>query len=403
MAEVTKFYENVGELIKKSDGELIRLASYQEANEILNRLVLKYSELSLNEENFDRIKKARYEIRQHRYALDKIEKHNKDLLNGAKKKNGETFQSLVQIITPQEKVFDDYIKEVEEKKKKEKEEKRLAEEKRKAKIQEAITEYKSRFLDMLSEIDHKTSTEPFDKLIDELNNKIQDGFFQEFTSKAKEIRVELIQKDAGAIINKHIADHQEKLRLEKENKEKEDRLAQIQKENAERKEKEEAQEKENILFKWEKKLWNDFKHEIQFEGEISIDVKIQRSEIRYKDLEKEKANKEKEEARKKAELESKQKNIQGKKDLLSQKGIEYTDQNVMNVYKVHQEEEYTNRIGYFADALNKMFDEIGGININEIHYPENAIELNKFKQLAKSWKGNMNSLILGSHKADKVN
>lgn len=288
MTEVSKEV-SVKELIRQSEGSLIKLQSYEETEETLKGLVSKFSHIEkVNEDNFEESKKARAEIREHRYAIQNVTKHNADILNNLKKEDKSQADKLIEIIAPTEDKIDEGIKYIENEKKRIKEEKERKEQERITTISKWIAEYKSFFEVKITIGKTQQELDEVNSKLEELKNKFDD--FMEFRFEAEDLieeyetKREIIQKriDEEKFIqeeNVRLAKEKEEqdkkaeeLRLEQEKfqkekeefeakkkaeeeriaKEESERQAKIKQEDEERLAKQKAQEQEELKIKQEK-------------------------------------------------------------------------------------------------------------------------------------------------------
>lgn len=226
---------SVKEIIKGSNGELVMLADFNDTAEMLTELADKHKGMVITEENLQAGKDARLEIREHRYGLQNITKHNKSVLTQAKKKIEGDTEELISIINPVEEELDKQIKDIENKKKLEKEAKEKAEKERVDGINEKIKNFRERLERKVAIGNSKGDHLEFINILTELEN--EKTTFDEFEFEGDELLDEYRPK--GQTIMDRV---QEKLDLEKKQKEQEQK-EQEQKENDDALKK----EKEKIL------------------------------------------------------------------------------------------------------------------------------------------------------------
>jgi predicted nucleic acid-binding Zn-ribbon protein len=237
---------SVKELLNESEG--LVLMKYEQTENILQDVVKKFSSITeVTSENFDEAKKARAEVREFRYSIQNVTKHNSGIFNQLKKSDTEQANKLIGIIQPTEDLLDNGIKAIEEKKKREKEEKERKEQERITSISKMIADYKA-FFDVKITIG-KTQEE-----LDEVNSKLEElkskfDEFMEFRFEAEDIYDEY--SESKDVIQKRIDEEvklreeqrileeqkqqqeKERLELEKQKKELEEQKAEIEKQKAE--------------------------------------------------------------------------------------------------------------------------------------------------------------------------
>ena len=131
--EIVPHKVKLKEVLKGSEGELIVLQDFEQTKETLVEVARKYENLVITKENLKEGKEARAEIREFRFGVQNITKHNKDLLNKAKNEMEDTMGGLIELIKPTEDKLDAQIKEIENAVKIEKERKEQEERERIAK------------------------------------------------------------------------------------------------------------------------------------------------------------------------------------------------------------------------------------------------------------------------------
>lgn len=236
MQELEKAQEpkiSIKEIIKGSQGELISLLDFKETSDLLNGIATKYSEHQVTDENFKESKEIRTEIREFRYSIQNIEKHNTKLLNDAKKIQKNASEKLIGIISPIEDKIDSQIKEIENRKQLEKEAREKAEAERVANISRRIAEARAgmeiKFQIGKTEEDLKL----FDAYIQSLNETKES--FEEFEFEAEDLILEFTEKRQVIVnrINEQIQLEAEKIKLEAERLEQEKLQAQLKQQQEE--------------------------------------------------------------------------------------------------------------------------------------------------------------------------
>jgi hypothetical protein len=236
MQELEKAQEkkiSIKEIIKGSKGELISLLDFNETSEVLTSIASKYVDHQVTDENFKESKEIRAEIRDFRYSIQNIEKHNTKLLNDAKKIQKDASEKLIGIISPVEDRIDSQIKEIENKKQLEKEAREKAEAERVANISRRIAEARAgmeiKFQIGKTEEDLKL----FDAYIQKLNETKES--FEEFEFEAEDLIQEFAEKRQVIVnrINEQIQLDAEKVKLEAERLEQEKLQAQLKQQQEE--------------------------------------------------------------------------------------------------------------------------------------------------------------------------
>lgn len=230
MQELEKAQEqkiSIKEIIKGSKGELISLLDFNETSEVLTSIAKKYEAHEVTDENFKESKEIRAEIREFRYSIQNIEKHNTKLLNDAKKIQKDASEKLIGIISPVEDKIDSQIKEIENRKQLEKEAKERAEAERIANISKRIAETRSS-LEIKFQIGKtKEDLKFFDDIIDNLEETKEQ--FEEFEFEAEDLILEFKEKRQVIVnrIEEQIQLEAEKVKLEAERLEQEKLQAQL--------------------------------------------------------------------------------------------------------------------------------------------------------------------------------
>lgn len=224
MQELEKAQEqkiSIKEIIKGSKGELISLLDFNETSEVLTSIAKKYEAHEVTDENFKESKEIRAEIREFRYSIQNIEKHNTKLLNDAKKIQKDASEKLIGIISPVEDKIDSQIKEIENRKQLEKEARERAEAERIANISKRIAETRSS-LEIKFQIGKtKEDLKFFDDIIDNLEETKEQ--FEEFEFEAEDLILEFKEKRQVIVnrIEEQIQLEAEKVKLEAERLEQE--------------------------------------------------------------------------------------------------------------------------------------------------------------------------------------
>ncbi len=255
MSEIQVKEESVKQLISDSEGNLIQLKDHGESVKKITQELEIYKDFKVTKENLKEAKENRTIIRQKRYDIQNLEKHNINVLNEAKKDLKADNEKLYNLITPIENRFDEEIKAVEAQKKAEKEAKEKLARERVENIKLHISETSSGlneiYVNAESEEDlqrMKSQLNAFRLSLDTLEEFefMGEGLIQEFELKIEKLS-ERLQKRKAEIAEA------EKVRLEN------DRLKQEKKEL-------ELQEKERAVQKWTDRsaeLIKDFDFELE--------------------------------------------------------------------------------------------------------------------------------------------
>lgn len=184
--ELSTINADVKEFVKQSN-ELIQLEDIEKTKKQLESIVEKHKGKKISLETYKEGKEARSEIRQFRYGLQNISKHNSKILNEAKRENKSLLDDLIAIIRPTEDEIDNQIKEVEEEKKRIKKEEELKEKKRIAEVGKLLQEYKSELNTILEYGQTKSDLEKFKKTFEDLKDDIENEKFEEFGFEANNL------------------------------------------------------------------------------------------------------------------------------------------------------------------------------------------------------------------------
>jgi hypothetical protein len=232
MSNLQKNEISVKDLLKESEG--VVLLKYDQTEEILQNVVKKFETIKeVTSENFEEAKKARAEVREFRYSIQNVTKHNSGIFNQLKKKDSEQADKLISIIQPTEDMLDNGIKAIEEKKKREKEERERKEQERISLISKMIAEYKSYFEVRITIGKTQQELDEVNSRLEELKNKFDD--FMEFRFEAEDIYDEFIESKSiiEQRINEEIKLREEQKALEEQRKQQEEEKAKLEAEKAE--------------------------------------------------------------------------------------------------------------------------------------------------------------------------
>lgn len=149
-SEIQEHKVKLKQVLKGSKGELIILQDFDQTKESLVAMADKYKNLTVTKENFAEGKDARAEIREMRYGLQNISKHNNELINKAKSEMKDTMETLINILKPTEDKIHEQIKAIEDEKKLEKARNEKEEIERVAKINRTISDYKMKLEKLVS-------------------------------------------------------------------------------------------------------------------------------------------------------------------------------------------------------------------------------------------------------------
>lgn len=353
MQELEKAQEqkiSIKEIIKGSKGELISLLDFNETSEVLTSIAKKYEAHEVTDENFTESKGIRAEIRDFRYSIQNIEKHNTKLLNDAKKIQKDASEKLIEIISPVENKIDLQIKLIENKKQLEKEAREKAEAERIANISRRIADARAgmeiKFQIGKTEEDLKL----FDAYIEKLNETKES--FEEFEFEAEDLIQEYSQKREVIVnrINEQKELEAQKIKVEAERLEQE-------------------------------KLQSELKAQQEEINRMRAELEAEKQKANEERLAKEKAEQDQKEAEEKAkaqaELEAKQKAEQEEKERLEAERLAL-EQNIAELSK---------------DSFEKLQQLIGVIIYDsEFNSSQNEIVLKAFGQFVMDSKNAMTNL-----------
>lgn len=353
MQELEKAQEqkiSIKEIIKGSKGELISLLDFNETSEVLTSIAKKYEAYEVTDENFKESKEIRVEIREFRYSIQNIEKHNTKLLNDAKKIQKDASEKLIEIISPVENKIDLQIKLIENKKQLEKEAREKAEAERVANISKKIAEVRST-LEVKFQIGKtEEDLELFDALIDNLEETKE--FYEEFEFEAEDLIQEYSQK-REVIVNRI-----------NEQKELEAQKIKVEAERLE-------QEKLQAELKVQQEEINRMRAELEAEKQKANEERLAKEKAEQDQKEAE------EKAKAQAELEAKQKAEQEEKERLkaerlaieqniaelSQEAFDLLNNNIMNEVeisdlKLHENQIISNSFVLFYADINTAIESL---------------------------------------------
>lgn len=353
MQELEKAQEqkiSIKEIIKGSKGELISLLDFNETSEVLTSIAKKYEAHEVTDENFKESKEIRAEIREFRYSIQNIEKHNTKLLNDAKKIQKDASEKLIGIISPVEDKIDSQIKEIENKKQLEKEAREKAEAERVANISKRIAEVRSTLEVKFQIGKNEYDLRLFDDVIQVLNETKES--FEEFEFEAEDLVQEYSQKREVIVnrINEQKELEAQKIKVEAERLEQE-------------------------------KLQAELKAQQEEINKQRAELEAEKQKANEERLAKEKAEQDKKEAEEKAkaqaELEAKQKAEQEEKERLEAERLAI-EQNIAETSK---------------EAFETLNQSIGSIIFHsEFNSSQNEIVLKAFGQFVLESKNAMTNL-----------
>lgn len=238
--EVMEIKIPLKEILKGKDGELVVLQDYQQTEEILKGIAEKYKDIVISNDSFEIGKSIRKEIREYRYAIQNIQKHNTGILNDAKKIDKERHDNLIKIIQPVEDKLDEQIKFIEGEKERIKAEELELENQRIHSHKIRLIEFETKFEKLVTFGKTEEDKNTFDHAISELKNLVP--MLEEFGGDAEIIIANY--SSSAYLIAERISDakkqEEEKIAIQKQKEE----LDAKEKEFAEWKLEKEAKEKE---------------------------------------------------------------------------------------------------------------------------------------------------------------
>lgn len=223
LAENTTITTALKEIAKKGeDGQFITLVDLEQTKVILTDLAEKYKGLEVTKENYKKEgAEAEKELRQTRYALQRIYKSNNAFLNDIKKSEKDTYDGLIELIEPQEKRIYDQVNAFKEIEAKAKEEEARKEKERVEKIEQALKE--AEFAMEKAIIQGKTQEDlaDYDKFLEEFKNSFET--FEEMEFKAKRLHAIYTAKRSQLVTQ--IEEYEDLERKRKEQAEKDEKRA----------------------------------------------------------------------------------------------------------------------------------------------------------------------------------
>lgn len=223
LVENTTITTALKEIAKKGeDGQFITLVDLEQTKVILTDLAEKYKGLEVTKENYKKEgTEAEKELRQTRYALQRIYKSNNAFLNDIKKSEKDTYDGLIELIEPQEKRIYDQVNAFKEIEAKAKEEEARKEKERVEKIEQALKE--AEFAMEKAIIQGKTQEDlaEYDKFLEEFKNSFET--FEEMEFQAKRLHAIYTAKRSQLVTQ--IEEYEELERKRKEQAEKDEKRA----------------------------------------------------------------------------------------------------------------------------------------------------------------------------------
>lgn len=208
------------EIAKKGeDGQFITLVDIEETKTILTKLSERHKDLKVTKDNYKKEgAEAEKELRQTRYALQRIHKSNNGFLNDIKKAEKETYDGLIDLIQPQEQRIYEDIAVFKEQAKREKEEAERKEKERVEKIEKTLKETEFALEKAVIQGKTQKDVEEYDKFLEELANNFPT--FEEMEFQAK--RLHAIYKAKREQLVKQVQEQEdlERRRVEQEEKDK---------------------------------------------------------------------------------------------------------------------------------------------------------------------------------------
>lgn len=171
---------SIKEVLQTAGESLVVIGKIEDVKKQLQLTVEKYKDFEVTKENFKESKEARAEVREIRYALQNVSKHNVSVFKTAQNKYKEDVDGLIGIVSPTEDKFDVEIKKIENEKKLEKEAKAKEEVDRVAKINREISDYRMKFEKIVSFGRKESDVKEFCSLVDEVAEKNANSYFEEF-------------------------------------------------------------------------------------------------------------------------------------------------------------------------------------------------------------------------------
>lgn len=172
--------------IAGKEGQYIKLVDVQQTEDLLKDLAAKYEGLEVTEENYKKeALEAERELRNTRYALQRIQKANNKFLNEVKREEKEIFENLIGVIQPQEERLKSQIDKLEEAERKAKEEAERREKERIEKIENSLNAAKMALERALIKGRTDEDLKEYDEFLADLKAKFET--FEEMEFKAQRI------------------------------------------------------------------------------------------------------------------------------------------------------------------------------------------------------------------------
>lgn len=172
--------------ITGEEGQYIKLVDVTQTEDIIKQLAVKYKSLEVTGENFKKeAAEAEKELRQTRYALQRIQKGNNQFINKVKKEEKELFDNLIGFIQPEEERLKAEILKLEEAERKAKEEAERKEKERIERINKALKDAEIFIESILLKGKTKEDLKKFDDFLTVFRDDLEN--FEELEFKAKRI------------------------------------------------------------------------------------------------------------------------------------------------------------------------------------------------------------------------
>lgn len=212
------------------NGEFIKLVDVEQTKSLLLEIANKHKNIVVSRDNYKKeAKSAEKELRDARLALQRIHKSNNSLLNKAKKDEKELYESLIDIVSGEEKKIREKIDEIDSAIRKEKEEAELRERRKKEELESNIKKYELFFEGKISGGKTDSDLVEYNKKLDEMQENIDKDIYGEFGYKA--IRVQAVYEGRRSELESRIESEKarakeiEELNAEKEKREKQAEVA----------------------------------------------------------------------------------------------------------------------------------------------------------------------------------
>jgi len=223
------------EVLNRDSGELIILADYGQTLETLKSLAKEFENMVVTKENFEEGKEARKTLRDYRYAIQNIKKHNTNLMNEAKNIDKARHDSLIEVISPTEDKIDAQIKTIEEEKERLKREEEQKEVERVKAIKDNLQTCDEYFERRIAVAKTDKELEEYKLQLDFMESKLNTDFYQEYSMDA-EVKLNSY-RERMKLVEGRI---QEAKDLEKQKFEQQEKERQFEKREAELKAREDA-------------------------------------------------------------------------------------------------------------------------------------------------------------------